>query len=202
MDWGSTFTAGACRQFDDCVCFIALLGTDVVNDHLLWVHVSYCSTVHCGNKQVFVWGSFLCLGFGSLCFSPLFMTSETGLVMGCLWTSGVRASAFHLPVTLFPTTFACWVLSRAVVSTRGCWWVQLGHGAYDICSLGSCVWWVWCTACNACPTHIAATPDSTAYYVLQISSRCDTLLSQLTFRSCLHSSMLASGITQISLHWT
>ena len=70
------------RQFDDCVCFIALLGTDVVNDHLLWLHVSYCSTVHCSNEQVFVWGAFLCFGFGSLWFSPLFMIFEMGLLMG------------------------------------------------------------------------------------------------------------------------
>ena len=84
----------------------------------------------------------------------------------------------------------------------GCWWVQLGHGVYDICSLGSCAWWVWHTACTAWPTYIVAAPDSTAQYVLQISSRCDTLLSWLTFRSCLHSSMLASGIAWISLCWT
>ena len=45
------------------------------------------------------------------------MTFEMGLMMGCLWTSGVAASAFCLPVTLFPTTFACQVMGRAVVST-------------------------------------------------------------------------------------
>ena len=111
------FTAGTCRQFDDCVCFIALLGTDVVDDHLLWVHISYYSTVNCSNKQVFVWESFLCFGFGCLWFSPLFTIYETGLMMGCLWASGVTALAFCLPVTLFPTTFACQGMSRAVVST-------------------------------------------------------------------------------------
>ena len=52
------FPAGTCRQFYDCVHFIALLGTDVVDDHLLRVHVSYCSTVHCSNEQVFVQGFF------------------------------------------------------------------------------------------------------------------------------------------------
>ena len=105
-------------SFDDCVCFTALLGTDVVNDHLLWVHVSYCSTVHCSNEQVLVWGFLLCFGFGSLWLSPLFMIFEMGWTTGCLWTSGVAALAFHLPVTLFPTTFACRVMGRAVVSTR------------------------------------------------------------------------------------
>ena len=54
----------------------------------------YCSTVHCSNEQVFVWGSFLCFGFGSLWFSPLFMIFEMGLMMGHLWTSGVTALAF------------------------------------------------------------------------------------------------------------
>ena len=46
-------------------------------------------------------GSFLCFGFGSLWFSPLFTIFEMGLMMGCLWTSGVTASAFCSPVTLF-----------------------------------------------------------------------------------------------------
>ena len=134
MDWGSIFTAGACRQFYDCVCFIALLGIDVVNDHLLWVHISYCSGVCCSNKQVFVQGSFLCFGFSSLQFSPLFATFELGLTMGYLWTSGVRAVAFCLPMALFPTTFTCWVLSRAVVST---WRVLTGAvGAW-------CIWHLW-----------------------------------------------------------
>ena len=41
-----------------------------------------------------------------------------GLMMGCLWTSGVTALAFHSLVTLFPTTFACQVMGRAVDSTR------------------------------------------------------------------------------------
>ena len=52
-------------------------------------------------------GSFLYFGFGSLCFSPLFVTLEMGLMMGCFQTSGAGAVAFCLPVTLFPTTFAC-----------------------------------------------------------------------------------------------
>ena len=91
-------------------------------------HISYCSTVHCSNEQVFVWGSFLCFGFGSLWVSPLFRIFEMGLMMGCLWTSGITALAFHSPVTLFSTTFTYQVMGRAVVSTRGCWWVQLGHG--------------------------------------------------------------------------
>ena len=151
MDWGSTFTAGTSRQFYDCVCFVAPLGTDV-DDHLLWVHVSYCSTVHCSNKQVFVWGSFLCFGFSSLWFSPLFATVEPGLMTGHLWTSGVRAVAFCLPVTLFPTTFACWVSSRAVVSTG-----RVLMAAFR----AQCIWhqWLWivCLAGVAysmyCMTH-------------------------------------------------
>ena len=52
-------------------------------------------------------GVFSLFGFGSLLFSPLFMTLEMGLMMGCLQTSGVGAVAFSLPVTLFPTSFAC-----------------------------------------------------------------------------------------------
>ena len=44
----------------------------------------------------------------------------------------------------------------------GCWQVQLGHSAYDICGFGSCVWWVWHMDCTAWPAHITATPDSTA----------------------------------------
>ena len=43
----------------------------------------------------------------------------------------------------------------------GCWWVQLGHSAYDVCGFGSCVWQVWCAECAAWPAHIPATPDST-----------------------------------------
>ena len=50
-------------------------------------------------------GSFLCIGFGSLWFSPFFTIFEMGLMMGCLWTSGVTALAFCLLVTLLPTTF-------------------------------------------------------------------------------------------------
>ena len=82
------------------------------------VHVSYCSTVHCSNEQVFVQGSFLCFGFGSLWFSPLFTIFEMGLTMGCMWASGVTASAFCSPVTLFPTTLACLVMGRAVFPNR------------------------------------------------------------------------------------
>ena len=44
----------------------------------------------------------------------------------------------------------------------GCWQVQLGHSAYDVCGLESCAWKVWHTVCTTCPAHIAATPDSTA----------------------------------------
>ena len=63
-------------------------------------------------------GGLLCFGFGSLWFSPLFTIFEMGLMMGWLWTSGVTALAFHSPVTLFPATFACQVMGRAVVSTE------------------------------------------------------------------------------------
>ena len=45
------------------------------------------------------------------------MTFEPGLMLGCLQTSGARAVAFCLPVTLFSTTFTCRVSGRAVVST-------------------------------------------------------------------------------------
>ena len=161
MDWGSALTAGTCRQFYDHVCFIAPLGTDVVNDHLLWVHVSYCSAIHCSNGQVFVQGSFLCFGFGSLWFSPFFMTLELGLTKGCLWTSGARATAFacQWPFFLQPLHAESW--AGQLCLPGGCWWVQLGHSANDICSIGSCAWQVWHTACTAWPTHIAATPDST-----------------------------------------
>ena len=128
---------GACRQFDDCVHFIALLGADVVNDHLLRVHISYHSTVHCSNEQVFVWGSFHCFGFGSLWFSPLFMIFEMGFTTECMWTSGVTALAFHSPVTLLSTTFASCIMGRAVVPTGrvltgavgawcvGCQWLEI-----------------------------------------------------------------------------
>ena len=135
MDWGGAFAAGNCRQFYEHVYFNALLGTDVVNDHPLWVHLSYCSVVHCSNEQVFVWGSFLCLGFGSLCFSPLFVIFEMGLMLmpGCLQTSSVRAVAFCSPVTFFPTTFACQVTGRAVVST----------GKVLIGAVGA-----WCVGCQ------------------------------------------------------
>ena len=44
----------------------------------------------------------------------------------------------------------------------GCWWVQLGHCAYDVCGLESCAWQVWHTACTTWSAHIAVTPDSTA----------------------------------------
>ena len=63
-------------------------------------------------------GLFSVLAFaacGSLPFSQFF---ETGLLTGCLWASGVAALAICLPVTLLSTTFACRVMSRAVVSTR------------------------------------------------------------------------------------
>ena len=155
--------ASAWRQFDDCVCFIALLGTDVVNDHLLWVHVSYCSTVHCSNKQVFVWGLFSVLALaacGSLPFSrflkQVWWQDACGLVVLQLWH-------FAHPVTLFPTTFACWVMGRAVVSTGrvltgavgaqcvGCQWLGI------MCLVG-----VAYSLGTTCPTHIAAIPDSTA----------------------------------------
>ena len=85
---------------------------------MLSMIISYHSTVHCSNEQVLVWGFLLCFGFGSLWLSPLVMIFETGWLMGCLWVSGVAASAFHSPVTLLSTTSACRVTSRAVVSTR------------------------------------------------------------------------------------
>ena len=72
-----------------------------------FVHISYHSTVHCSNEQVFMWGFLLCFGFGSLWLSLLFTIFETGWLTGCLWVSGDAASAFGLPVTLLPTTFAC-----------------------------------------------------------------------------------------------
>ena len=159
----SAFTAGTCKQFDDCICFIALVGTDVVDDHLLRVHISYCSSVHCSHEQVFVWWSFLCFGFGSLWFSPLFMVFETGLKTGCLRTSGVTASAFHLPVTLFPTTLACWVMGRAVVSTGrvltgavGTWCVEKCQQLGIMCLVGMAN-----SMYHMSHAHIAATPDST-----------------------------------------
>ena len=65
------------------------------------------------------------------------MIFEMGLMMGWLWTSGVRALAFCSPVTLFSTTFACQVMGKAVVSTGrvlmgavgawsvGCQWLRI-----------------------------------------------------------------------------
>ena len=121
-------------QFYDHVLFIAPLGTDVVNDHLLWMHVSYCSTVCCSNEQVFVWGSFLCFGIGSLWFSPLFVTLELGLTTGCLQTSGARAVAFCSPVTFFPQPLPTEFLGWAVVSTRR----VLTGAVWTLC-----IWHLW-----------------------------------------------------------
>ena len=75
------------------------------------------------------------------------MIFEMGLMTGHLWASGVTALAFHSPVTLFSTTFACQFTSRAVVSTGrvvlgavgaqcvGCQWLGIMCLVGVVCSM-------------------------------------------------------------------
>ena len=162
MDWGSAFTTGTCRQFYDCIGFIASLGTDVVDDHLLGctsptVLQSMVSTNRSFCGDLF---SVLALApYGSLPFLQL-------LNWGWLWDAcrqvvlELRHFAHQWPFFPQPLHAESWAGQLCLLG--GCWWVQLGHSAYDVCGLESCAWWVWHTACTTCPKHIAAAPDSTA----------------------------------------
>ena len=96
-------------------------------------------------------GLFSVFDFGSLWFSPLFMTFEPGLMMGCLWTSGARAVAFCFPVTLFHNLYMLSLKQGSCVY----WGVLVG-------AVGAqCIWclqlWIMCLAGVAysmyCMTH-------------------------------------------------
>ena len=77
------------------------------------------------------------------------------LVMLVLWHFACQWPFFPQPMHAESRTGQLCLLG-------GWWWVQLGHGAYDISSFGLCAWQVRHTVCTAWPAHIAATPDSTA----------------------------------------
>ena len=136
MDWGGTFTAGTCRQFYYCVCFVAPLGTDVIDDHLLWVHVSYCSAIHRSNEQVLCGGLFSVLALAACGTLPFLWLLKQGwwwdvcgLVLLELWH-------FAHQWPFFPQPLHAESRAGQLCLPGGCWQVQLGHGAYEHLKLG------------------------------------------------------------------
>ena len=98
----------------------------------------------------------LCTGVFSLFWlwqlvilSP-FMIFEMGMMLGCLWTSGVRAVAFRLPVTLFATTFTCHICVYQE-GVDGCSWGTMSRksAAWDHVP-GGCAYSMYCWTCTHC----------------------------------------------------
>ena len=125
-EWGCPLTAGTCRQFYHCVCFVALWGKDIIYHYLFWVGVSYGPTVNCINKQLITCGCFLSANLYYVGFPPLSTVSMMGGLLSSIGLSrllacSTRAVALCMPVTFFGTAFADGVPCWAVVMARGVW---------------------------------------------------------------------------------
>ena len=55
-EWGSSFSAGTCRQLYSGVCFVAPWGMDITYHYLFRVSVSYSTIVDCINEQFIMCG--------------------------------------------------------------------------------------------------------------------------------------------------
>ena len=153
------------RQLCHCICFIAPWGMDTVYHNLLWVSISYSSTVDCINEQLITWECFLSVHLYCVSFLPLSKVLMMGGLLSSIILSGLlagstRTVALCMPVTFYRTVPEDSVLCRAVGMARGCEQVQLGHCEADFCGLFFWAGWPWQRACIALPAHIAAAPDS------------------------------------------
>ena len=180
------------RQYLYCWCLQAVW----------WLCTLHCTAGNCSNEKVFVWGSFLCYGFGSLWFSPLFMIFETGLMMGHLWTSGITTLAFCSPVTFFPQPLHVDVTGRAVVSIRrvlmgtvgawciGCQWL----GIMCLAGMAHSMYHMSCTHCNHSWLHsIVCSADLKQVWYSLVTANLQKLFVQLNVSIWDHLNQL---------HWT
>ena len=140
MESGCSLTAGTCRQLYHCICFITPWGMDIIYHNLFWVSISYSSTIKCINKQLITWGCFLSINLYHINVFPLSTASMMGGLLSSIGLSGLLSGntstvALCMPVTFFRTALADSISCGAVVTARGCEWVQLGHCEVDFCGL-------------------------------------------------------------------
>ena len=131
MKWDCSLTVGTCRQLYHCICFIALQCMDIVYHNLLWVSISYSSTIDHIHKQFIAWGSFLSVNLYHIIFLPLSTVSMTGgllcsVGLGVLLAGSTRAVALCMPLTFLRTALADGILHRVVVMARGVWMGAIG----------------------------------------------------------------------------
>ena len=104
---------------------------EIIYHNLLWVSISYSSTIKHISEQLIAWGSFLNVNLYHISFLPLSMVSTMGGLLG-----RTRTVALCMPVTFFlekplQMAFQAGQLSHLV----GCEQVQLGHCEANICGL-------------------------------------------------------------------
>ena len=130
-DWGCSLTASTYRQLCCCICFIAPWGTDIIYHNLLWVSISYSSTIDCIDEQLIAWGCFLSVNLYHVSFLPFSMAMMTEGLLSSIGLSGLLAGSTRtvplgMPVTLFRTALADGILHKAVVIARGMWMGAVG----------------------------------------------------------------------------
>ena len=167
MKWGCSLTAGACRQLYHCLCFITPWGTDNIYHSLLWVSISYGSTIDHINEQLITWGSFLSVNLYHISFLLLSTASLAVGLLRSIGLNGLLASSSRIAALCMPVTFLEQTLQIAFCVGQlswpgGCEWVQLGHYEANCCGLFLWDWQPWQRVWMALPAHTAAAPDPIA----------------------------------------
>ena len=167
MKWGCSLTVGTCMQLYHCICFITLWGMDIIYHNLLWVSISYSSTIDHIDEQLITWGSFLSVKLYYISFLPLSTVSTLGGLLSSIGLSGLLAGSTRTVALCMPVTFLEQLLQMAFHAGQlswpgGCETVQLEHCEANFCGLSLWGWWPWQRVWMAVPAHIAAAPDSIA----------------------------------------
>ena len=104
---------------------------NIIYHYLLWVSISYSSTVNCIDDQLIAWGCFLSVKLYHISFLSFSMASMTGGLISSIRLSELvanrsRAAAFFLPVTFLGTALADGVLCggscHGLKGVNGCSW--------------------------------------------------------------------------------
>ena len=109
---------------------------DIIYHNLLWVSISYSSTINCIDKELIAWGHFpsvnlYCVSFLSLSTASMMGGLLSSIRLSELLVGSTRTAALCMPVTFFRTALADGILCREVVMARGCEGVQLGYCEAD-----------------------------------------------------------------------
>ena len=165
VKWGCSLTVGIWRQLYHGICFITPWGMDIVYHNLLWVSISYSSTIDCINEQLITWVHFLSINLYHISFLPLSTVLITGGLLGSIglvscWPGVPELCHFACQWPFLEQPLQMAFHAGQLSWLGGCEWVQLGHCEADFCGLFFWGWWPWQRALMALVAHIVAATDS------------------------------------------